>query len=72
MRDPVLTQAFERRGAVTRVAKALGISTAAVSTWRKVPKSRVPAVAEVLGVPPHDLRPDLYDPPASPDREAVS
>lgn len=60
MRDPVLSQAFERRGAVTRVAKALGISTAAVSTWRRVPKARVAAVSDILGVPPQDLRPDLY------------
>jgi pyruvate kinase len=60
MRDPVLSQAFERRGAVTRVAKALGISTAAVSTWRRVPQGRVEAVSEVLGVPPQELRPDLY------------
>lgn len=61
MRDPVLSEAFERRGAVTRVAAALGITTAAVSTWRRVPKKRVEAVAEVLGVPPERLRPDLYE-----------
>lgn len=60
MRDPILSEAFERRGAVTRVAKALGITTAAVSTWKRVPKKRVDAVAAVLGVEAAQLRPDLY------------
>lgn len=60
MRDPILAEAFERRGAVTRVAKALGITTAAVSTWKRVPKKRVDAVAAVLGLEAAQLRPDLY------------
>lgn len=59
MRDPALDELFQRRGAVKRVADALGISTAAVSQWRKVPARRVPAVAKALGVAPDELRPGL-------------
>jgi pyruvate kinase len=50
-RAPQLAELFARRGAVKAVAEGLGISTAAVSTWRVVPHSRREAVAEILGVP---------------------
>lgn len=48
------------RGATKRVADGLGISTAAVSQWERVPRDRVAQVAAILGVSPADLRPDLY------------
>lgn len=59
MRDPALEEAFARRGAITRIATELGISTAAVSQWRRVPDERVADVARILGVAPEILRPDL-------------
>jgi pyruvate kinase len=62
-RDPVLHEALQRRGAVTAIAQAAGISTAAVSQWRKVPAWWVLTVAEVTGYSPHELRPDLYPAP---------
>lgn len=65
MRDPTLEDLFARRGAITRIATELGISTAAVSQWRRVPDDRVIDVARILGVETKLLRPDLDDPPAS-------
>src|SRR5688572_30241478 len=64
MRDPTLEEIFARRGAITRIATELGISTAAVSQWRRVPDDRVLDVARILGLEPRTLRPDLSEPPA--------
>lgn len=50
-RSPELAELFARRGAVKAVAEGLGISTAAVSTWRYVPASRRAEVARILNVP---------------------
>ena len=64
MRDPALEDLFARRGAITRIATELGISTAAVSQWKRVPDDRVVDVARILGVAPTAIRPDLTAPPA--------
>jgi pyruvate kinase len=50
-RDPVLDELLSRRGAVTKIAFACGISTAAVSQWRHVPRGHVETVAKALDMP---------------------
>ena len=72
MRDPSLEALLTQRGAVTRIATALGISTAAVSQWRRVPEDRVAEVARALGVPPVAVRPDVPEPPETPRREGFA
>ncbi len=73
MRDPALEALLAQRGAVTRIATALGISTAAVSQWKRVPDDRVEEVAHALGVPPEQVRTDLPEAaPGTPRREAPS
>jgi pyruvate kinase len=70
MRDPTLESLLAQRGAVTRIATALGISTAAVSQWKRVPDDRVAEVARALGVQAEAVRPDLgVLPPETPKRE---
>lgn len=59
-RDECLDRLLQIRGATKRLAEGLGISTAAISQWERVPKERVQRAAEILGVEPSDLRPDLY------------
>jgi pyruvate kinase len=59
MRDAILDQAFSIRGVNAKVARACGISTAAVAQWRRVPKERLETVAKVLGIPANQLRPDI-------------
>jgi pyruvate kinase len=59
MRDPHLEALLAQRGAVTRIASALGISTAAVSQWKRVPDERVAEVSRALNLPPEAVRPDL-------------
>jgi pyruvate kinase len=66
MRDPALEALLAQRGAVTRIATALGISTAAVSQWKRVPDDRVGEVARALGVPPTAVRPDAATPAEAP------
>lgn len=51
-----------QRGLLSRLAIELGISHAAVATWRKVPAERVPEVARITGYSRHQLRPDLWEP----------
>jgi pyruvate kinase len=68
MRDPALESLLAQRGAVTRIATALGISTAAVSQWKRVPEDRVAEVARALGLPASAVRPDLAE---LPDRPAA-
>jgi Putative antitoxin of bacterial toxin-antitoxin system, YdaS/YdaT len=49
-----------------KLAKALKISRIAVWKWRHVPIERVPRVAEITGLPRHEIRPDrpdLFPPP---------
>lgn len=47
------------------VAKKFGISRAAVNLWihDKVPIARVYDVAELTGLEPHEIRPDIYRAP---------
>jgi len=71
MRDPALEALLAMRGAVTRIATALGISTAAVSQWKRVPDDRVAEVAKALGVTPEQVRPDLAEPPPAAKREVI-
>ena len=47
-------------GGVRKVADRFGISVAAVYGWRQVPPIRVNELAEMAGMKPHEIRPDLY------------
>jgi len=67
MRDPALEALLARRGTVKQIAAALGISTAAVSQWKRIPEDRVSEIAKALNLPPASLRPDLA--PAPPHSE---
>ncbi len=72
MRDPSLEALLIQRGAVTRIATALGISTAAVSQWKRVPDDRVAEVARALGVPVASIRPNAPpETPEAPRREGI-
>lgn len=53
------------RGALSRIAREVGVQRAAVCKWQKrgIPAERVLDVERATGIPRHDLRPDLYPPP---------
>lgn len=44
------------------LAAALGITTQAISQWRRVPADRTLDVERITHVPRYKLRPDLYPP----------
>ena len=48
-----------KAGGVNALARQLGISSAAVAVWKRVPAARVAAVARITGVPAAQIRPDL-------------
>lgn len=58
--DNVLDRLREKPGAVVNLARALNITSQAVSQWSRVPAERVLDVERATGIPRHDLRPDLY------------
>jgi DNA-binding transcriptional regulator YdaS (Cro superfamily) len=70
----MIAEAIEKAGGVSALARAVGVDHSTVIGWRRagrVPAERVRRIAEVTGMSPHSLRPDLYDPPAPPQIEAA-
>ncbi|WP_336810908.1 Cro/CI family transcriptional regulator [Bosea sp. MMO-172] len=62
MSHAALLKAVEAVGGPVSLARHLGISSQAVSQWKRVPPGRALAVEQLSGVSRHDLRPDLYGP----------
>ena len=58
-RETEVQNAIDTAGGVNALARAIGISNAAVATWRRIPLGRVAAVSAATGIPAADLRPDL-------------
>lgn len=65
MRDPALEKAIGSVGGVRALARSLGISQPAISSWKRVPADRVLSVEATTGISRSDLRPDLYPDMAS-------
>ncbi|WP_307280337.1 transcriptional regulator [Labrys wisconsinensis] len=51
-------------GGASAAGRALGITPQAVGQWRRIPAERVLTLEKISGIPRHELRPDLYPPPA--------
>ncbi|HWW46281.1 MAG TPA: YdaS family helix-turn-helix protein [Xanthobacteraceae bacterium] len=67
MKDPAIEKAIAAVGTGNELASRLGVTPQAISGWRRVPPTRVLAVSEITGIPPHELRPDIYP---TPNKEA--
>jgi DNA-binding transcriptional regulator YdaS (Cro superfamily) len=52
------------RGRRKLLADALKIYASALSQWNQVPATRATEVAELTGIPLHELRPDVFPVPA--------
>lgn len=48
------------RGRRQKLAATLRCSPSAISMWTKVPAERVGEVSRATGIPPQELRPDLF------------
>lgn len=65
MERTILTKAIEAAGGPKALGRTIGISSQAISQWTECPPRRVLAVEAASGIPRHELRPDLYPPPAN-------
>lgn len=59
---PIAQQLVDAFGGANKLAAHLGISSAAVYHWTRVPRRFVQQVHEATGIPLHELAPDLYKP----------
>lgn len=64
--DAGLTAAIEAAGGIGILAAIVGVTTGAVSVWKRVPKKAVASISKRLNIPAHTLRPDLYGPDQQP------
>ncbi len=59
----IMDRVFEAVGGPAKLSRALGVTTQAISQWRKVPPLRAREVERLTGIPRHELRPDVFDAP---------
>lgn len=50
------------RGRRSKLAALIGISPSAISMWEQVPAERIGDVSRATGIPPEELRPDIFAP----------
>jgi DNA-binding transcriptional regulator YdaS (Cro superfamily) len=63
MEIEILTRVIEKAGGPTALARALDIKSPSIHGWTRVPAERVLRVSEITGIPPHEIRPDVFAPP---------
>lgn len=69
--DEICAKAIEMAGGPAKLAEKLGgITSQAISQWKKVPPGRVIAVSNVTGISPKELRPDVFGP--TPEKETAA
>ncbi len=59
-----IREIIEQAGGAVALAERLGISKTAVYNWKIVPPLRVNEVAEITGLAPHEIRPDIFKEPS--------
>jgi Putative antitoxin of bacterial toxin-antitoxin system, YdaS/YdaT len=59
-RDKMMTRIRAEWGLSLKVAKACGVTRGAVYQWKRVPTDHIHAVADLIGVRPEDIRPDIF------------
>lgn len=60
-RFPDIEEVFQKAGGRKAVASQLNIKVPSTYSWDRVPGVRVLAISKMTGIPPHELRPDLYE-----------
>lgn len=58
--EKLLAYLDAERGRRLALASALNCSPSAISMWKQVPAERVGDVARATGIPPEELRPDIF------------
>lgn len=65
-----VTEIIKEAGGASRLARHLGLHHTTVLGWAEVPPKHVPAVAALLHVDRHEIRPDLWERPPQPSEAA--
>lgn len=60
--ESALELAKRAAGGTAKLAEAIGVTSQAISQWRRIPVERVLDVEAATGVPRSTLRPDIYPP----------
>ena len=68
--DHPLKAVFEKVGTATDLARLLGVTSSAVSQWRRIPIERAAQVERITGIPRQQLRPDIFGTSADVPRDA--
>ena len=63
-RNPIIAKIVQTYGSYSELARALDLTRQSVWLWKEVPLKHVRKVAAFTGLKLHELRPDVYDPPA--------
>ncbi|WP_312237045.1 YdaS family helix-turn-helix protein [Stenotrophomonas sp.] len=72
---PALDKAVEAAGSQLALAQLLGIKPPSISGWyerRRVPAERCIAIETVTGVSRHELRPDVFGKPVTPEQASAN
>lgn len=59
--DDGLQRAIAKMGSANALAMALGMTSASLSEWWRIPSHRILQVEKITGISREELRPDLYD-----------
>lgn len=62
MEEDALELAIRSAGGAAVVAREFGISSQAISQWKRVPANRVISLETLSGISRHVLRPDIFGP----------
>lgn len=62
-RDEIMRMIFSKTGFGAVIAKHIGLTNQAVAAWDSVPPKYVMEVAELLGMEPEQIRPDIFGKP---------
>lgn len=69
--DKLLDYLNEKRGRMSDLARALGITPAAIKQWEVIPADKLIGIETETGIPRQELRPDLYVGMKKPRRPAA-
>lgn len=63
MSDGIIKQVLLKAGGAAKLAAHLKIKSPSIYSWKKIPPARVLDVSEITGIPPYELRPDIFPAP---------
>ncbi len=58
--NQALAKAIASAGSTVKLSKILGVTSQAISQWKRIPAERVLDIERATGVSRHELRPDIY------------